>query len=243
MTLVEALRAVAPPAAADTEAEVCLRQDALAAIYAELHRLARSKGASRDDAEDCASQIALTIAAAGPREPATCPRTEGQARGYLAAALRNRLIDRYRVARRMAIPDDLDVFPSAPEPDAPPDTARAEALLRQAEAVLYDEAVPAIARDTQGRFDRDGFVVAIGQLRTIYRDRATPDTILQASDGQVTATGRNRLYKQHERARTRLLAHLPAWLDASALPPPLVTAVRCVVTAQLSSRVTSEVDA
>ena len=243
MTLVEALRAVAPPAAADTEAEVCLRQDALAAIYSELHRLARAKGASREDAEDCASQIALSIAAAGPRELSTCPRSEGQARGYLAAALRNRLIDRYRVARRMAIPDDLDVFAAPPEPEAEPDTARAEALLRQAEAVLYDEAVPAIARESRGRFDRDGFVMAIGQLRTIYRDGATPDTILLASDGHVTSTGRNRLYKQHERARTRLLANLPGWLDDRRLPATVVTAVHWVVTAQLSSRVTSEGEA
>jgi DNA-directed RNA polymerase specialized sigma24 family protein len=242
MTLVEALRAVAPPAAADTEAEVHLREDAFAAIYTELHRLARAKGASREDAEDCASQIALAIAAAGPREPETCPRSEGQARGYLAAALRNRLIDRYRVARRMAIPDDLDVFPAAPEPEDEPDTALAEQLLRQAETVLYEEAVPAIAREARGRFDRDGFVTAITQLRAIHRDRQTPDTILLASEGQVTSTGRNRLYKQHERARTRLLANLPAWLDEQNLPAMVVTAVHFVVTAQLSSRVTSEAD-
>ena len=240
MTLVDALRVVAPPAAAPTEAEVQLRQEALALIYAELHRLARSKGASRDDAEDAASQIALAIAAAGPRDEESCPRSEGQARGYLAAALRNRLIDRFRVTRRMAIPDDLDVFPAKPEPERPMDSGQLETLVREAEEMLYGRAVPHIARESAGRFDRDGFVVAITQLRAIYGNGTTLDALLVEADGAVTSTGRNRLYKQHERARTRLLAHLPAWLDASGCAANVATTVRWVVSEPLAPRVTSE---
>jgi DNA-directed RNA polymerase specialized sigma24 family protein len=239
MTLVDALRAVAPPAAAPTEAELHLRQEALAVIYAELHRLARSKGASRDDAEDAASQIAVAIASSGPREADACPKSEGQARGYLAAALRNRLIDRYRVAKRMAIPEDLDVFPAPPERE-PVDHGKLEALMHEATDILYDQAVPAIARDVSGRFDRDGFVLAIGQLRAIHEEATTLDALLTAADGKVTATGRNRLYKQHERARTRLLQHLPAWLDGCGQDDTMITAIRWVVSTQLSARVTSE---
>jgi DNA-directed RNA polymerase specialized sigma24 family protein len=242
MTLVDALRAVAPPAAAPTEAELHLRQEALAVIYAELHRLARSKGASRDDAEDAASQIAVAIAASGPREADACPKSEGQARGYLAAALRNRLIDRYRVVKRMAIPEDLDVFPAPPERE-PVDHGKLEALMHDATDILYDQAVPAIARDVSGRFDRDGFVLAIGQLRAIHEEATTLDALLTAADGKVTATGRNRLYKQHERARTRLLQHLPAWLDGCGQDETMVTAIRWVVSTQLSARVTSEGEA
>jgi DNA-directed RNA polymerase specialized sigma24 family protein len=240
MTLVDALRAVAPPAAAPTGAEMHLRQEALAVIYAELHRMARAKGASRDDAEDAASQIAVAIASAGPREVNACPRSEGQARGYLAAALRNRLIDRYRAVKRLTVAEDLDVFAAPAEQDAPLDTGRLEALMHEAETVLYDQAVPAIARDVAGRFDRDGFVLAIGQLRAIHEEQVTLDALLTAADGRVTATGRNRLYKQHERARTRLLQHLPAWLEQSGQQEPMTTAVRWVVSTQLASRVTSE---
>jgi DNA-directed RNA polymerase specialized sigma24 family protein len=238
MTLVDALRTVAPPAAAATEEEAARRQDALALIYAELQRLARTKGADRDDAEDCASSIALSIAAAGPREASACPPTEAQARGYLATALRNRLIDRYRVQRRLAIPEDLDAFPAPPAPLGQPDMDTLHALLSEAEEVLYDQAVPAIARHSKGRFDRDGFVLAISQLRAIHQESITLDGLLLGMDGAVTATGRNRLYKQHERARTRILEHLPPWLAASALAPNLVEAVRWVATQQLSSRVT-----
>ena len=56
--------------------------------------------------------------------------------------------------------------------------------------------------------------------------------------GQVTASGRNRLYKQHERARTRLLGALPAWIEARRLDATLDQVLRRLAATELASRVT-----
>ena len=53
MTIAEALRRVAPPAAADTDDEARVREAALVMVYTELHRLARSRIGDR--ASRCSS--------------------------------------------------------------------------------------------------------------------------------------------------------------------------------------------
>ena len=69
--------------------------------------------------------------------------------------------------------------------------------------------------------------------RSLDARRAAP-----RADGQVTAAGRNRLYKQHERARTRLLGALPAWLEARRLDDTLDQVLRRLAATELASRVT-----
>jgi hypothetical protein len=112
------------------------------------------------------------------------------------------------------------------------------ALLAQAQRLLYEEAVPAIARETDGRFDRDGFLAAVQQMRALHQRSLTLDALLVETDGKVTAAGRNRLYKQHERARTRLLGALPAWLQARRLDDTLDQVLRRLAATELASRVT-----
>ena len=97
MTIADALRRVAPPAAAETDDEAGVRAAALEIVYAELHRLARSRIGDRAEAEDIASGLAYQIAAAGPRDPDRSPPTDGQARAYLWTAIRNRMVDRHRL--------------------------------------------------------------------------------------------------------------------------------------------------
>lgn len=237
MTLADALRLVAPPAAARSDEELGVRQTALEVIYGELHRLARLKCADRAEAEDVASGLACSIAAAGPRDPATAPPTDAQARDYLSTAVRNRLIDRYRAGHRVTGDEELDRFAGASGPDVDLDAGSRTALLREAEGVLYEQAVPAIAHDGGQRFDRDGFLAAIDQMRAINREELTIERLLMAADGEVTSAGRNRIYKQHERARSRLLAALPRWLESQTLTPPVSTAVRRLAAFELAARV------
>jgi glycine cleavage system H protein len=214
-------------------------QDALGEIvYAELHRLARGRIGDRAEAEDIASSLAYQIAATGPRDADRSPPTDGQARAYLWTAIRNRMVDRLRVARREQGDDDLDRFEGAVDPTDDAEVEHRMTLLAQAQQLLYDEAVPAIARDTDGRFDRDGFLTAVQQMRALHQRSLTLDALLVETDGQVTASGRNRLYKQHERARTRLLGALPAWLEARRLDATLDQVLRRLAATELASRVT-----
>lgn len=238
MTIAEALRRVAPPAAAETDDEARVREAALEIVYIELHRLARSRVGDRSAAEDIASGLAYQIAAAGPRDPDRSPPTDGQARAYLWTAIRNRMVDRHRVARREQGDEDLDRFEGGVDVSGEVDVERQMALLQQAQQLLYDEAVPAIARDTDGRFDRTGFLTAVQQMRALHQRSLTLDALLVETDGKVTAAGRNRLYKQHERARTRLLGALPAWLAERRLDETLDQVLRRLAATELASRVT-----
>jgi DNA-directed RNA polymerase specialized sigma24 family protein len=238
MTIADALRRVAPPAAADTEDETRVRAMALEVVYTELHRLARTRVRERSEAEDIASSLAYAIAAAGPRDPDRCPASDGQARAYLWTAIRNRMVDRHRVARREHGDEDLDRFEGAVDPTGEADVDAQLALVVEAQRVLYDEAVPAIAQETQGRFDREGFVTAVQQMRALHQRSLSLDALLVEIDGQVSSAGRNRLYKQHERARTRLLDALPAWLERRRLGEPLDTIVRRLAATELAARVT-----
>jgi hypothetical protein len=131
------------------------------------------------------------------------------------------------------------VAPGSPG-ELEPDHRTAEALLHEARAVLYERAVPEIARSAEGRFDRDGFERSIADMRDLFHARTTVERILTERDGAGGVAGRNRLYKQHTRARTRLLSELPAWLVQAALSQRLNMAVRNLACAELAPRVDRE---
>jgi DNA-directed RNA polymerase specialized sigma24 family protein len=238
MTIAEALRCVAPPAAAESDTEAQVRADAFEVVYRELHRIARRHARPGIDAEDVASAVAVAIVAAGPREPGQSPATDAQAAAYLTVAVRNRLIDRHRAAKREQAEEDFDRFQGIVDPTGEADVEAQLALVQQAQQILYDEAVPAIARDAEGRFDRAGFVEAVQQMSALHRGTWTIDGLLTQAEGSVTASGRNRIYKQHERARTRLLSALPEWLEARCLEPLLDSVVRTLASTELAARVT-----
>src|SRR5262245_29027409 len=238
MTIADALRRVAPPAAAESDDEAQVRADAMATVYRELHRIARRHARPGIDAEDIASTVALAIASAGPREPGQSPATDAQAAADLRVAIRNRLVARHAAARREQAEDDFDRFEGIVDATGDADVDAQLALVRQAQQILYDEAVPAIARDAEGRFDRAGFVEAVQQMSALHRGTLTIDGLLTEADGSVTASGRNRLYKEPERARTRLLSALPEWLDARCLEPALDAVRPTPASTELASRVT-----
>lgn len=241
MTLAESLRDLAPPDAARDSADKARRVAALAVVYAALQRLARRVVHDGDLHEDVASEVACSLVCAGPLDPRTLPDTAEGAEAYLVRSLKNRHIDWLRKRSGHRAPASLDDVPEPRQPDVfTPDDLDGplrRQLLAEATRVLYDRAVPDIARQAPGRFDRDGFTRAIGELRDLARQRTTVDALLVAAHGACTADGRNRLYKQHERARSRLLAELPPWLREAQLAPLLDTAVRNVAVVELAPRV------
>ncbi len=238
MTLAESLKHFAPPAGATDPADRALRAEALEVVYAEVQRLSR-RMLPGDVGEDVASQVVVCLLDGGPLDRLSLPDTDSNVRAYLAVAIRNEWIDRCRRAKRtLASLDDI------PEPasrtDFTPldlDEPKRQALLAEARAVLYERAVPEIAQEAGGRFDRKGFARAIVDMRELYHDRTSVEVILTARDAGVTTEGRNRLYQQHRRARTRLLECLPGWLARQALTPLLDTAIRNLAHAELAPRV------
>jgi DNA-directed RNA polymerase specialized sigma24 family protein len=238
VTLAESLKHFAPPASAIDPADAALRTEALEVVYAELQRLAR-RMLPGDAAEDVASQVAVCLLGGAPLARLSLPDTDSNARSYLAVAVRNEWIDRCRRGQRSRTSIDDIAEPAGPSCFAPGDLddAKREALLAEARVMLYDRAVPEIAQGARGRFDRDSFGRSIEEMRELYHERTTVDAILEACDGTASTEGRNRLYQQHRRARTRLLEHLPGWLERQALTPLLATAVRNLAHAELAPRV------
>jgi DNA-directed RNA polymerase specialized sigma24 family protein len=238
VTLAESLKHFAPPGGASDPADAALRAEALEIVYTEVQRLAR-RMLPGDAAEDVASHVVVYLLDGGPLDRLSQPDTDSNVRSYLAVAIRNEWIDRCRRAKRSLTSLD-DIPEPAAQTDFAPldlDESKRQALLAEAHAMLYERAVPAIAQEAGGRFDRDGFGRAIGDMRELYHDRTTVEVLLAARDGGISTEGRNRLYQQHRRARTRLLEHLPGWLARQALTPLLETAVRSLAHAELAPRV------
>lgn len=238
MTLAESLKHFAPPAGAADRAEAARRAEALEVVYAESQRLAR-RILQGEHAEDVASQVVVRLLDGGPLDRLSLPETDAAARAYLAVAIRNEWIDRLRQAKRT--PTTIDgIAEPAGVPDFGPldlDDSKREALLTEARVMLYERAVPEIATSAAGRFDREGFCRAVEDMRAIFHERVTVDALLDARDGRITSEGRNRLYQQHRRARTRLIDHLPGWLARQALAPLLDTAIRNLAHVELAPRV------
>jgi DNA-directed RNA polymerase specialized sigma24 family protein len=238
VTLVESLRHLAPPAGALDPADAALRTEALEVVYTELQRLAR-RLLPGEAAEDVASHVVVCLLDGGPLDRLSLPDSDSSVRSYLAVAIRNKWIDACRRAGRSSTGLDQVPEPAGPAGFAPEqlDDAKREQLLGEARAMLYQRAIPEIARSAGGRFDRDGFARAIDDMRELYHERTTVDAILDARDGGVSPEGRNRLYQQHRRARTRLLECLPGWLKCHAPSPLLDTAIRNLAHAELAPRV------
>ncbi|HEY8550565.1 MAG TPA: hypothetical protein VIL35_11460 [Vicinamibacterales bacterium] len=237
MTLPDALIHLAPPDAAATEAEAQRRREAMAIVFQALGTLARRAVPDENVREDVVSLVLIKLVDQGPADPHTIPSDEPAARAWLRRVLRNRWIDlRRRGGRETELPPD-DLSPTA-TPDLPDlDQERRETLLQEASSLVFDDIVPDIARSGSGRFDREGFIEAIAQMRALYRDAVTVDDLAAGLTGCTRAAARNRIYKQHERARTRLLQELPARLDQRKVDPLVRTAACAIVQLELAPRV------
>lgn len=236
MNLAAALIDLAPPADASSPEERALRVRAMEVLFEELQTLARGIASFRDP-EDIASEVLCRLTLTGPRRGREMPASEAAARQYLRQALRHRAIDVQRRAKRHeGLPPD-DELPPAPDASHPAPADDELRVLTEARRALYTRALPAIARNGDGRFDGAGFAATILEMRALFREETTIEQLLMRTDRRVTSAGRNRLYKRHERARARLLVELPQWLAAGDLDPIVDTAVRAVAQTELAPRV------
>jgi len=259
MTLSDALVLMAPPDRMLSSDDDGQRQAAIAMVYAALLALARRvvPVAKRDDV---VNDVVLRLMKNRPG-PRRYTATDGEANGYLVTALKNMLCDsanrdRDELHRLVSTtPADDDGRPrDLPDPD--PDIrsllidnqehAASAALLITADQVLYEQAIPAIARTLR---EGDGFLATVRDIRAIARETTTIEDIVareQRGDDTFVRT-RNRIYQRQKRTRGYLLEvprnrpddvpRLSAWLRGASLASEVEEAVRAIAHFDFAPRV------
>jgi DNA-directed RNA polymerase specialized sigma24 family protein len=243
MTLSDALVLMAPSDSTLSETEATQRDDAIVLVYGALGRLARR--VVREPLRDEVVQkliIHLMKARPGNRRYTA---TDSEAEAYLLRSLRNKVTDLHRRAQRdqarlvsIDAGDEGKPLHQPRDPETPETRALIEERVQlgvEARAVLFEQAVPAIARTLQ---HPDGFQANVADLRAIATGELTVDAIVarEGGEGPTFVKVRNRVYQRHKRTRAYLLevprnkpddlARLTAWLGAAQLPAALEAEVR-----------------
>lgn len=259
MTLSDALVLMAPPDRTLSPGEDARRQSATAMVYAALLALAR-RVVPADKRDDVVNDVVLRLMKNRPG-PRRYTSTDAEANGYLVTALKNMLRDsanrdRDELHRLVSTtPDDEDGRPRdlpAPDPDIRSvlierqDHVANSALVAAADQVLYEQAIPAIARTLR---EGDGFLATVRDIRAIARETTTIDDIVareQRGEDTFVRT-RNRIYQRQKRTRGYLLEvprnrpddvpRLSAWLKDAALALEVEEAVRAVAHFDFAPRV------
>lgn len=255
MTLSDALVVMAPSDSTLSGEEQRRREDATTLVYDVLRRLARRCG-PRDYQDEVVQDVLIRLAKNRPG-PRRYTANDVEAESYLLKALGNRVTDLHRRTQKdrkrweSATPDE-DSWGKAQEavdpttPEALAIAAEQGALLDEAATVLFDRAIPEIARSLQ---NPDGFMSNVRDLRAIADDDLTVDAIVEREGGHGDAfvKVRNRVYQRHKRTRGYLLevprnkpddlARLSAWLVGAAVRPELEREVRRVAAEVFAPRV------
>lgn len=254
MTLSDALVAMAPSDATLAPEESASRDAATTLVYHALVRLAPR--VAHPDVRDLVAQdilIRLSTSRPGRRRYTA---TDGEAEAYLIKALGNRVIDLHRKTQRerarwvSAEPDeDGWAKHEAVDETTPEGVAIAHETadrVERATAVLFDQAIPAIAATLQ---NPEGFLMNVADLRAIADGELTVDQIVEREGGHGDAyvKVRNRVYQRHKRTRAYLLEvprnkpdelpRLTQWLRDAALPAALEDEVRRIATEIFAPRV------
>ena len=259
MTLSDALVLMAPPDRTLSPDEDARRQAATALVYATLCSLGR-RVVPAGKRDDVVNDVVLRLMKNRPG-PRRYTSTDAEANGYLVTALKNMLRDsvnrdRDELHRLVSTtPDDDDGRPRdlpSPDPDIRTvlidhqDQTASAALLAEADQVLYDRAIPAIARTLR---EGDGFLATVRDIRAIAREATTIDEIVarEQRDNDTFVRTRNRIYQRQKRTRGYLLEvprnrpddvpRLSAWLIDAALTPEVEEAVRAVAHFDFAPRV------
>lgn len=238
---------MAPPDRTLSPEENQRRARAIVMVFEEMSRLARRtvEPAHRDE---LVSNLLYRLMKNRPGARRHAADDEG-ARAYLVRGLRNQEKDAHRRQRRHLdwCPGPRDRNTGKPRPaedgdfvdrETPEDIRRQrerERLEAEAKRRLFDETVPAIAKDLQ---NPAGFLANIADLRAIFDDDLTVDAIVTREGGTdgTRVTVRNRVYQRHKRARAYLLEvprnkpddvpRLSAWLAKAGLTPELTDEIR-----------------
>lgn len=254
MTLSDALVLMAPSDASLADDERCRRDEATTVVYDVLVRLGRR--AVRPDYRDVVVQDVLIRLAKSRPSRRRYTATDGEAEAYLLRALRNQTIDRHRTEQRerarfvsSEAGDDGFAPLTAVDRTTPEAVAIAEetgARVAEATTLLFDKAIPAIARTLQ---NPGGFLTNVDDLRAIAEGDLTIDQIVEREGGRGDAyvKVRNRVYQRHKRTRAYLLEvppnragglpRLSEWLRDAALSPEIEQEVRRVASEIFAPRV------
>ncbi len=247
MTLYEALQELAPVPDGLPSDLRARREQACERVYAALRARAPAILKAGHDADDAVATVLMRLIQTGPRGHLDTLRTDAQAEGYLATALRNYQRDLYRRSRRLTSIDANDPLNEpivadgasamcAPAPGALEEILEAERLhlLGKATDVVYEEALPAVAGSMR---DPAKFRQTVLDVRDLARDATSIDAILSRDGLPPGTTSINRLYQQHRRARITFLERIRAWLLDHPLPSDLDDVVRRLVEYDMTSRV------
>ena len=259
MTLSDALVLMAPPDRRLSPEEDARRQSAIELVYEHLARLAR-RVVPEPKRDDVVNDVVVRLMKNRPG-PRRYTATDAEATSYLVTALKNKLRDsagRDRDDLRRLVsttPDEDDGRPrELPDPsldigsvliDRESHLSQSSLLIR-ADAILYEQAIPAIAGTLR---EGDGFLANVRDIRAIARETTTIDDIVarEQRTGDTFVRTRNRIYQRQKRARGYLLEvprnrpddvpRLSAWLVGAVLDPELETAVRAVANFDFAPRV------
>jgi DNA-directed RNA polymerase specialized sigma24 family protein len=259
MTLSDALVLMVPPDRTLSPDEDARRQSAIELAYANLVKLAR-RVVPEPKRDDVVNDVVVRLMKNRPG-PRRYTATDAEATSYLITALKNKLRDsagrdRDQLRRLVSTtPDEEDGRPrelADPNRDVRSVLIEREsrqsqsALLAMADAVLYEQAIPAIACTLR---EGDGFLANVRDIRAIAREAVTIDDIVarEQRTGDTFVRTRNRIYQRQKRARGYLLEvprnrpddvpRLSAWLVRAALDPELESAVRAVANFDFAPRV------
>jgi DNA-directed RNA polymerase specialized sigma24 family protein len=229
MTLAEAVRALAPPLDEDDT----MRRTALQVAYEELHRLAPL--VVRDSAlcQEIASQAFMNLMSAGGRGALDgVGPSEGAARGYLRAALRNAFIDHVRRGRpEVPLADDnpaAEPLDSGLDPEAQLEFDELRSALGRAVRHLREVVVPMLGGRMKQPHGR-GFAATVEQLLEIAGADATTNDIVRRLHGEVTTKTRNAVDQQHKRGRDRIARWFTDDMPAEGLDDGLVDGLRMLL--------------
>jgi DNA-directed RNA polymerase specialized sigma24 family protein len=254
MTLSDALVLMAPSDAMLFADDRCRRDEATTVVYHVMVRLGR-RTLPADHRDLVVQDVLIRLSKSRPGR-LRYTATDGEAEAYLVKALRNRMTDIHRAAQRMRarlVSAEANEDGWAPHeavdhatPEAVVIAAETDARLTEATTVLFDQAVPAIARSLQ---NPGGFLTNVDDLRAIAEGDLTVDTIVEREGGSGDAyvKVRNRVYQRHKRTRAYLLevppntaAGLPRltqWLRDAALSPEREQDVRRIASEIFAPRV------
>ena len=242
VTLLDAFRALAPCIGkADVDA---VRERAAEVVLGVLREIARGMRGDPASLDDALMNTLMRMTRHGPRGVrAGDPATDATVRFWLAACLRNNYRD-LEAGRRAVEPLDPDRPPTrrAPLPadrqpwnreDEVVDRIHGERVAAERQ-VVYEEISTRLAAGLREMY-RDHFLRAVAELREMADGTVSLDDVVKRLHPEPDRTLKNRVYKEHQRARDRVLAWVKGQLGHPGITPVRADALK-VVAIELRAR-------
>jgi len=240
VTLLDAFRALAPCIGqADVDA---VRDRAAEVVLGVLHEIARGMRGDAPLLEDALMNTLLRMTRHGPRGVRVGdPDTDATVRFWLAACLRNNYRDLV-AGRPVELDPDRPPMRRAPLFAAPrPRDCEDEvvdsihgARVEAERQVIYAEISTRLAAGLREMY-RDQFLRAVAELREMADGTVSLDDVVKRLHPEPDRTLKNRVYKEHQRARDRVLAWVQDQLRQPGITPVRADALR-VVAIELRAR-------